>query len=407
MQAIAPATATNAHEAAAPPTAEELVQRARSLIPALKERADAANATRRLPQDTVRDLHDAGLFRILQPKRWGGYELDPGVYFDVQMTLAEGCMSTAWVFGVIGVHNFQLALFDLKAQQDVWGEDSSIRISSSYQPVGKVEKVDGGFRLSGRWGFSSGCEYCDWVFVGALYWPNGDKGPPDMRTFLVPRKDYRILDTWKTFGLQGTGSHDIVIEDAFVPEYRTHRAFDGFMGTNPGRAVNGGALYQLPWAQVFVRSVSSAAIGATQGALDAFIDIAAKRVSTNTGKATKADPFAMNAIAKTQSAIDDMKGTLHRSFREMMSRVRAGKEITLQERVQWRYQSSQVGRRCADLVDDLLPLLGGRAIYNDSPIIRYWLDLNASRAHVANDPTLIGTTLGGMSVGIESQDSFV
>lgn len=407
MQAIAPTTADSARETAATTTAEELVRRARALIPALKARAEAANAARRLPQDTVRDLHDAGLFRILQPKRWGGYEMDPGVYFDVQMALAEGCMSTAWVFGVIGVHNFQLALFDLEAQQDVWGQESSVRISSSYQPVGKVEKVDGGFRLSGRWGFSSGCEFCDWVFVGALYWPNGDKGPPDMRTFLVPRKDYRILDTWKTFGLQATGSQDIVIDGAFVPEYRTHRAIDGFMGTNPGRTVNDGALYKLPWAQVFVRSVSTAAIGATQGALDAFIDIASKRVSTNTGKATKADPLAMNAIAKTQSAIDEMKVTLHRNFREMMERVREGRDITVQERVHWRYQSSQIGRRCADLVDDLLPLLGGRAIYNDSPIIRYWLDVNASRAHIANDPTLIGTTLGALSVGVESQDFFV
>lgn len=407
MQAIAPAAADSAHGTAATTTAEELVQRARALIPALKARAEAANAARRLPQDTVRDLHDAGLFRILQPKRWDGYEMDPGVYFDVQMALAEGCMSTAWVFGVIGVHNFQLALFDLQAQQDVWGQDSSIRISSSYQPVGKVEKVDGGFRLSGRWGFSSGCEFCDWVFVGALYWPNGDKGPPDMRTFLVPRKDYRILDTWKTFGLQATGSQDIVIDGAFVPEYRTHRAIDGFMRTNPGRVVNDGPLYQLPWAQVFVRSVSTAAIGATQGALDAFIDIAGKRISTNTGKATKADPLAMNAIAKTQSAIDEMKVTLRRNFREMMGRAREGRDFTVQERVHWRYQSAQIGRRCADLVDDLLPLLGGRAIYNDSPIIRYWLDINASRAHIANDPTLIGTTLGGLSVGVESQDFFV
>lgn len=407
MQATTTAVADTPRATPATPTAEELVQRARALIPTLKSRSDAANAARRLPQETVRELHEAGFFRILQPRRWGGYEMDPGVYFDVQMALAEGCMSTAWVFGVIGVHNFQLGLFDLQAQTDVWSRDSGIRISSSYQPVGKVEKVDGGFRLSGRWGFSSGCEYCDWVFVGALYWPDGDKGPPDMRTFLVPRKDYRILDTWKTFGLQATGSQDIVIENAFVPEYRTHRAYDGFMCSNPGAAVNDGALYQLPWAQVFVRSVSTAAIGATQGALAAFIDIAGKRVSTNTGKATKADPIVMNAVAKTQSAIDEMKVTLHRNFREMMRRVREGQPITLQERVHWRYQSAQIGRRCADLVDDLLPLLGGRAIYNDSPIIRYWLDINASRAHIANDPTLIGATLGAMSLGIEAQDFFI
>jgi 3-hydroxy-9,10-secoandrosta-1,3,5(10)-triene-9,17-dione monooxygenase len=394
-------------ETAAVPEPAELVRRARALIPALKSRADGANAARRLAPETVRDLKDAGLFRILQPQRWGGYEMDPGVFFDVQMALAEGCMSTAWVYGVIAVHNFQLGLFDARAQSDVWGADTSVRISSSYQPVGKVTKVDGGFRLSGRWGFSSGCEYCDWVFLGALYWPDGDKAPPDMRTFLLPRRDYKILDTWKTFGLQATGSQDIVVEGAFVPEYRTHRAYDGFMGTNPGGAVNDGPLYRLPWAQVFVRSVSTAAIGATQGALDAFVDIAGKRVSTNTGKASKADAFVMNAIAETQSSIDEMKGTLHRNFSEMMRRVRAGEPLTLPERVHWRYQSAQIARRCAGLTDNLLPLLGGRAIYNDSPIIRYWLDINASRAHVANDPTLIGATLGALRLGVEAQDFFV
>ena len=403
----AASVAAEPREAPVAPAPEELVRRARALIPALKSRTDAANVARRLPPETVRELQDADLFRILQPKRWGGYEMDPGVFFDVQMALAEGCMSTAWVYGVIAVHNFQLGLFDDRAQHDVWSVDTAIRISSSYQPVGKVEKVDGGFRLSGRWGFSSGCDYCDWVFLGALYWPEGDKGPPDMRTFLVPRRDYRIVDTWKTFGLQATGSQDIVVDGAFVPEYRTHRAYDGFMGTNPGNAVNDGALYRLPWAQVFVRSVSTAAIGATQGALDAFVEIAGKRVSTNTGKASKADPFVMNAVARTQSAIDEMKGTLQRNFTEMMRRVRANEPLTIPERVHWRYQSAQIARRCAGLVDGLVPLLGGRAIYNDSPIIRYWLDINASRAHVANDPTLIGTTLGALRLGVEAQDFFV
>ena len=141
------------------PTPAELVARARALQPVLASRTKEADELRRLPDANVRDLREAGFFRILQPKRWGGYEMDPQVYFDVQMTLAEGCMSTAWVFGVVGCHNFQMALFDLRAQEEVWGQDNTVLVSSSYQPVGKVEKVDGGFLLSGRWGFSSGCQH--------------------------------------------------------------------------------------------------------------------------------------------------------------------------------------------------------------------------------------------------------
>ena len=245
------------------------------------------------------------------------------------------------------------------------------------------------------------------MFLGALVPPEEPGGAPDMRTFLLPRKDYRIIEDWVVFGLQATGSHGILVDKAFVPEYRTHRAAEGFAGTNPGQASNPGALYKLPWAQVFVRAVSTAAIGALQGALDAYTSIAARRVSTNTGKATKIDPNALNAAARTQSAILEMKSVLRRNFEEMLTAVRAGREIPIPERVRYRYESAQVVRRCADLCDELMPLLGGRAIYMDSPLVRYWLDINAARAHIANDPTLIGTSLGALYLGEPTQEFFV
>jgi 3-hydroxy-9,10-secoandrosta-1,3,5(10)-triene-9,17-dione monooxygenase len=388
-------------------TPEALVERARAMIPALKARSAAAAGQRRLAPATLSEMRDAGFFRVLQPRRCGGYEMDPQAFFDIQMALAEGCMSTAWVYGVLGVHPFQLALFDPRAQEDVWGKDDATLVSSSYQPVGKVERVEGGFRLSGRWGFSSGCDYCDWVFLGALVPPAQPDGAPDMRTFLLPRRDYKIIEDWNVFGLQATGSHSISVEQAFVPEYRTHRAVDGFTGANPGHVANTGALYKVPWAQVFVRAVSTAAIGALQGALDAYAAIAARRVSTNTGKATKLDPNALNAAALTHCAILEMKTVLHRNFAEMMACAQAGREIPMNERVRYRYESAQVVRRCAELCDRLMPLLGGRAIYMDSPVVRYWLDINAARAHVANDPGLIGTSVGAMYLGETTQEFFV
>jgi len=386
---------------------EQLIERARAMVPALKARSDAATAARCIPAETIREMQEAGFFRVLQPKRHGGYEMDPQVFYEIQMTLAEGCMSTGWVYGVIGVHPFQLALFDARAQTDVWSKSDATLVSSSYQPVGKVERVDGGYRLSGRWGFSSGCDHCDWVLLGSLIPPAEAGGPPEMRTFLVPRSDYQIVHDWNVFGLQATGSHGIVVDKAFVPEYRTHRAIDGFLGKNPGQAVNTSALFRLPWAQVFVRAVSTAAIGALQGALDSYTNIAAKRVSTNTGKATRVDPAVLNAAARTQSAILEMKSVLRRSFDEMMARLRAGEEIPIPDRLRYRYESSQISRRCADLCDELMPLLGGRAIYMDSPLVRYWLDINAARAHVANDPGIIGASLGAMYLGEQVQEFFI
>ncbi len=399
--------ATPAEFTPAIPSHATLLERARALIPVLKSRSEAAIAARALPKETIRDMQEAGFFRVLQPRRYGGYEHDPQVFFDIQMALAEGCMSTAWVYGVVGVHPFQLGLFDPKAQADVWSRNDATLISSSYQPVGKVERVEGGFRISGRWGFSSGCDHCDWVFLGSLIPPAEPGGPPEMRTFLLPRSDYEIVHDWNVFGLQATGSHGIVVNNAFVPEHRTHKAVDGFLCRNPGQAQNTAAIFRLPWAQVFVRAVSTSAIGALQGGLNAFTGIAAKRVSTNTGKSSKLDPFALNAAARTQSAIFEMKTVLMKSFDEMMGTLRAGKEIPVPDRIRYRFESSQVVRRCAALCDELMPLLGGRAIYMDSPLVRYWLDMNAARAHVANDPAIIGTSLGALYVGENVQEFFV
>jgi len=316
-------------------------------------------------------------------------------------------MSSAWVLGVVGVHPLQMGLFPLQAQEDVWSKDASTLISSSYQPVGKVEKADGGFYLSGQWSFSSGSQHCDWVFLGSLIFPEDGKGPPEYRTFLLPRSDYQIIDTWHTYGLKATGSHDIKVERAFVPEHRTHKAMDGFLCRNPGQEVNKGDLFKLPWAAIFTRAVSTASIGAAQGALKDFLEIAKGRVSTNTGMATKADPFALSAAANTAAEIEGMKTTLFKVFDDMMEVVRQGGDVAADHRVFYKYQASRVARRCADLVDELLLLSGARGVFEDNPMVRPWLDLKTGRNHIANNSNLAGLTLGGSFLGAPVMDTFL
>ena len=369
------------------PSPQDLVARARAMIPTLRQRAARCVAGRDVPAETIAELHDAGFFRILQPRRWGGYEMHPNVFYDVQKALAEGCMSTGWMFGVVGCHPYEIALFHEEAQAEVWGEDTATLVSSSYQPVGRVTRVEGGFRLSGRWGFSTGSVHCQWVVLGAMVPPAGPGEPPDMRAFLLPRADYAIdTDSWHVFGLQGTGSHDIIVDDVFVPEHRTHRAVDGFLCANPGQETNPGPLYTLPWAQVFMRSVSTAAFGGARAAIAAALEIAESRVSTNTGKASKNDPFLHAAIARAHAEVTEMEQTLRLTFEDLMGHADRGEPIPMVKRTHYAYNSSSVVRRLADLVDDMVKLLGGRAIYMTSPIIQPWLDLNAGRAHVANDP---------------------
>ena len=381
------------------PTPEQLVERARAMIPALKARAKQCIADRNVPAETIEEMREAGFFRILQPKRWGGYEMHPNAFFEVQKVIAEGCMSTGWMLGVVGCHPYELALFDDKAQAEVWGPDNDMLVSSTYQPVGKVEPTEGGFYLSGHWGFSTGSLHSGWVLLGAMIFPE-EGGPPDMRTFLLPRSDYTIgEDSWHVFGLQGTGSHDIIVDRAFVPEYRTHRAVDGFNCENPGQAENDAPLYSLPWAQVFVRSVSTAAFGGARAAINAAMTIMESRISTNTGKASKADPMLHAAIAAAQAQSLEMETTLRETFNDLIEIAERGEEIPMEKRALYAYQSSTVVRRLARLVDDMVQLLGGRAIYKSSEIIQPWLDINAARAHVANDPgnrtgDVVGTMLG-------------
>jgi 3-hydroxy-9,10-secoandrosta-1,3,5(10)-triene-9,17-dione monooxygenase len=388
------------------PEPATLVARARAMIPALKARAAEGEADRKIPDATIREFKDAGFFDILKPKRWGGFEMEPQVFYEVQMAVAEGCMSSAWVLGVVGVHPLQLGLFPLEAQEDVWGQDASVLVSSSYQPVGKVEKAEGGYYLSGQWAFSSGCQHCDWAFLGALIFPEAG-GPPEYRTFLVPRSDYTILDTWHTFGLKATGSHDVKVERAFVPEHRTHKAMDGYLCRNPGQAANPGDIFKLPWAAVFTRAVSTASIGATQDVLNSFLEIAKSRVSTNTGMATKADPFALSAAANAAAEIASMKAVLFEAFDAMMATVRQGKDVPAEDRVFYKYQASRVARKCADIADELLLLAGARGIFTENPMVRPWLDLKAGRAHIANNANLAGLTLGGSYLGAPVMDTFL
>lgn len=382
------------------PSGEELVTRAKAMIPTLRKRARACVAGRDVPAESIAEMQEAGFFRILQPRRWGGYEMHPNVFYDVQKALAEGCMSTGWMYGVVGCHPYEIALFHEEAQAEVWGKDTSTLVSSSYQPVGKVTPVEGGYRLSGRWGFSTGSVHCQWVVLGAMVPPREAGGAPDMRAFLLPRADYTIdTDSWHVFGLQGTGSHDVIVDDVFVPEHRTHRSIDGFLCTNPGQETNTGPLYTLPWAQVFMRSVSTAAFGGARAAISAAMDIAQSRISTNTGKASKNDPFLLAAIARAQAEVTEMEQTLRLTFEELMALAEAGKPIPMEKRTLFAYNSATVVRRMADLVDDMVKLLGGRAIYTSSAIIQPWLDLNAGRAHVANDPAnrtldVVGAMMG-------------
>ncbi|MCZ6831750.1 MAG: acyl-CoA dehydrogenase family protein [Gammaproteobacteria bacterium] len=385
------------------PRAEQLLQAARDLQPVLRERAELCKQLRRVPDETFADFQAAGFFKVLQAEQYGGYAMDPQVFYAVGLELAKACMSSAWVLGVVAVHNWQLALFDDQAAQDVWGDDPTTLLSSSYAPVGKVKLVEGGFRLSGRWSFSSGSEHCKWVFLGAVV-PT-EEAPFDManyRTFLLPIEDYEIVDNWDVVGLQGTGSHDIVVEDAFVPEYRTHKVIDAFNCDNPGNAVNTAPLFRIPFMQVFVRAVCTASLGALEGSLDAYVEVAKTRVAGPVPM--RDDPNAKMLAAEVKAEIEQMKLVMYRNFDNMLDCARAGEPIPIEDRIRYRYDSAIVADRCLELSGRMLKAVGSGGIRNGSEVLARHLDILASQAHVANHSTPFAVNMGGVLLGQDNAD---
>jgi 3-hydroxy-9,10-secoandrosta-1,3,5(10)-triene-9,17-dione monooxygenase len=383
---------------------DEFIGRVGDLLPAIRERAPRAEQLRRLQDDTVADFQEAGLFRAMQPKRYGGFELDPGVFYQAATEIGAVCGSTGWVFAVIGVHNWHLALFPRQAQEDVWGEDDSVQLSTSLAPTGKVERVDGGFRISGRWSFSSGCDFCQWVVLGGIAPTREPGGPPDARTFLLPRSDYAIEDNWHVMGLSGTGSKDIVVTDAFVPEYRTHSYLDAFHLRNPGNAVNDAPLYRLPFGLVFAYGLSAAAIGVAKGAIVAFREQQQSRINVRDQSRVSEDPFTQLRLAESAAEIDAAHERMLQNFAEMMRLTRAGAEIPLSFRARCRWDAGKATDWAVHAVDRLMMASGGRGIFLSNPIQRAWRDVHAMQAHAGSNLERAAAVFGRSEFGLPPTD---
>lgn len=382
--------------------ANELLDRAVQLVPLLREREAAANQARQVPPETIEAFAQAGLFRVLQPARYGGYELSPTLYCRIARTLAEGCMSSAWVYAVIAVHNWQLALFDDRAAQDVWGSNAAVRISSSYMPVGKVARVEGGYRLSGRWAFSSGSSHCDWVILGGVVPAASEGEAPEPRNFLVPRPDYAIVDTWDVMGLCATGSNDIVVEDAFVPDYRTICEQDMFDLHCPGHALNTSSLYRIPFAQLFNRTVSTTSLGALRRALAIFIDNTRNKRATYTGDRLARDSSIQQAVSEVERTLDELELVLERDLRELSARAQAN-DWPLQRRAELGLATTSMVSRCVTEIDKLMLFSGGKAIFRGNVVQRAFLDIHCARAHVANNPFPYARNLGAVYFGFPNE----
>ncbi|WP_162248210.1 MULTISPECIES: acyl-CoA dehydrogenase family protein [unclassified Sphingomonas] len=363
------------------PSSDDLLYRARQLGPLLRERAKQCEEGRRMPPETFAAFKEAGFYRILQPKAYGGYEYWPTVFYDVVSEIARHCPSSAWALGIIGIHNWEVALMDPRAAKDLWSRDTETFYSSSYAPFGKARRVEGGYEVEGRWGWSSGCDQATWVILGALV--EMEDGEVNHLALLVESGDYEIdHSSWNSVGLTGSGSKDIVVRGAFVPAYRVHNISRTYQMRDPGRVIFTADTYKLAFGTVFAFVLTSVLVGIADGALDFYVDYIAKRTNAYNGSSFKQDALAQQILADAHSLVDGAHLRLKRNFDEMAAFVSRGEEIPLARRVFYKWDAANIAKQCRDAVNMLTHACGGSVFDADVQMQRYFRDANVGANHL-------------------------
>ncbi|MDA8044835.1 MAG: acyl-CoA dehydrogenase [Actinomycetota bacterium] len=387
----------------------------------LRGQAAVCADERRLSETTAKILRETGAMRLIQPARYGGLEADPRCFVEAMMTAAEYDGAAGWVLGVVGVHNWHIGLYPDSVQQEVWGADPDTWISSSYNYVGKARRVAGGFRLTGRWGFSSGCEHAGWVFVGGVVFDDHDQ-PLEMRHFLLPRADYEIIDVWNVAGLCGSGSNDIKVEDSFVPDARSMSWPDLQAHKCPGTEVNTSPLFRVPWGSMFLNAVTAPLVGMARGMLDESVALVKQRMAGYLPPGPPTGPFdakrmwpavSMARLAEVSSDIDSarlqMLDNLGDVYEHVLDRPdRAGPAaVPLEVRARARRDQVMAARRATDAANTIFSLAGGRGLSLKSPVQRLWRDTQAGAHHVVNGADQALTSYGAWMMGEPLEDMLV
>lgn len=382
-----------------------MVARAKALIPQLRDRAAKTEELRRLPPETERDLHDAGLFRIVQPKRVGGSELDYVSLVDCADMLGRADASVAWNFANLASHHWMLGMFDRRAQDEVWSQDANALIASSFIfPAGRARKVEGGYRLRGSWPFSSGVGSCEWNMLASVVSSDDEADGIEYRIFLVHKSDYKIVDTWNAAGLRGTGSNDVEISDAFVAGPMTVAVSDLAGGPTPGSAVNPNALYALPVFSLFPYVLSGVALGNAQACLDDYVDIARHRASTyNRAKLGDLQSTQIK-IAEASAKIDAARLIMRSACIEAMADARGGHVPDIAAKTKARRDGAFSVNLCTEAVSMLFAASGARGLFTTGVLQRQFRDAHAINSHIAFNFDAAGTNYGRVALGLPSEN---
>ncbi len=379
-------------------THEEAVERAKQVAARVKTRFHTTEELHRQPMETIQDFTDAGLIRAMVPKRWGGHELGFDTLFKTALEIAKADPSAGWCYTLLVVHAWMLAYYPEEAQREVWGATPDARIASSFAPLPKCEvvPVEGGYRVNGQWGFSSGIEHSDYIMAQANIGMNPDGTAQEVLLILVPKSDFKVLDTWKTVAQRGTGSHNVQMENAFVPQHRTIDMVAWCQrGEGPGRAVNSGHLYSHPLYAAMPVCLASALLGASIGAYEVWRDGLKNKVSARN---TKVADFTHQQIRVAE--ISAQLAAAEALMEKTVERLGTGEPIDTYEKLRMRRNYGYVARMCSQAVKTIIDNSGAGVVFESNPMQRYWRDVQASSMHITFNMDWLGEMFGKAELGL-------
>lgn len=384
------------------PPREEILERARDMVPMLRQKALQADRDRAIPIETHRAFEAGGFYKLFQPARYGGYEMPLGMMVEVAGELGRGCGSSAWIFTNLAVQSWVIGMHQPQAQEDVWGRNPGALAASSF-PVkgGTGRRVDGGLVLNGTWSFASGIDFADWEHL-QVFIPK-EQGPPDHRFVLAPKSDFTIEDDWFVSGLSATASKSVVFKDVFVPEHRVLNTQLIMGGPSPGSAVNPNPLYRVPPWSVGTKVFAGPTLGIARGALDLIEEEMRTRLSVGGVKMSEIATVQVR-IAEAGAEIDAAHALLLKDCDEAMRIAASNEKPSLALRARWRRNNAFAGQLCLRAVERLHPLIGARGLGQDSLFQLAWRDVHAAVSQITMAWDIQAVNAGRIQFGLPSLD---
>ena len=386
---------------------DEIVARAAALVPALRERAQKAETLRRLPDETMAEVEAADLLRAMVPRRWGGHGLGLRTVCELTRVLAQGCPSTAWVVGFLVEHNWQFARFGAAAQEEIFGGQPVIRAPAQLAPVGRLEPVDGGFRLRGRWEFCSGVMHADWTILAAMAEPAAPDERPTPSVAIAPMADVVVEDVWHTAGMRATGSNAIVADGVFVPSHRVVALRDFVSEDNPGAALHDESVVRYPLVPSLTVFAASVAIGAAERVAELYREQLVQRVLYGTAGETPAHR------PRSQARLADVAVRLRTAqllWRGALDRIcdvnDAGGRLSPLDQAEVRLHAARAVHAARDMIGAACDGAGAHAYFEDSPFQRYQRDIETLKGHVVFDVDRTEVLYGRLALGLDPDDRF-